>query len=238
MTDPAAPELASLEPLEPLDGGLAEGGAGGMSTEDATLQLMRSGLPAPAFNPYCRDKTFYRFLFAGVVLVIGTLLPFSADPLRSGYQTMTGAFYLLLGIAMVWTWWAAIANNRSTNASLKWLLLCAFPLIGGIWNLAAFDAAAALATAKVNHWLPEAAQSSLSWKELLGDMFGGLAQRDIEALNKAETFWRLLGPGTFFVMLGGLIAELGFLGGIVGGVKQNSADKKAKQMAAAERKRK
>jgi hypothetical protein len=238
MTDPAAPELASLEPLEPLDGGLAEGGAGGMSAEDATLQVMRSGLPAPAFNPYCRDKTFYRFLFAGVVLVIGTLLPFSAEPGRALYQTMTGAFYLLLGIAMVWTWWAAIANNRSTNASLKWLLLCAFPLIGGIWNLAAFDPAAALATAQQHQWLPGTAQTSLSWKEVFGDMFGGLAKRDAEALAKAETFWRLLGPGTFFVMLGGLIAELGFLGGIVGGAKQNAADKKAKQMAAAERKRK
>lgn len=238
MTDSAQQELASLQPLEPLDGGGMDDGAGGMSAEDATLQVMRSGLPAPAFNPYCRDKTFYRFLFAGVVIIVGTMLPFSAEPLRAGYQSMSGAFYLLLGIAMVWTWWAAIANNRSTNASLKWLLLCAFPLIGGIWNMVAFDAEAALAAAKASKWLPDAAVASASWKELLADMFGGIARRNTESLAKAETFWRLFGPGQFFIMLGGLIAEFGFLGGIAGGVKQNSADKKAKQMAAAERKRK
>ncbi|MFY9345208.1 MAG: hypothetical protein WAT39_22150 [Planctomycetota bacterium] len=236
MTDPAPNDLASLEPLEPLDAGAMPGGPG-PGGDDPMLQLMRSGMPAPAFNPYCRDKTFYRFLFAGVILIVATLLPFSAEP-RAGYQTMSGALYLLLGIAMVWTWWGAIANNRSTNASLKWLLLCALPLIGGIWNLLAFDAEAALAAAKANRWVAESATTSLSLKELLGDMFGGIARRNVDALAKAETFWRLFGPGQFFILLGGLIAELGFLGGIVGGAKQNSADKKAKQLAAAERRRK
>ncbi len=65
MTDPAPHDLASLEPLEPLDAGAMAGGPAG-GGDDPMLQLMRSGMPAPAFNPYCRDKTFYRFLFAGV----------------------------------------------------------------------------------------------------------------------------------------------------------------------------
>lgn len=237
MTEPApAPDLGSLEPLEPLDGGGP--GQGGFGDSDAALQALRSGLGAPGFNPYCRDKTFYRFLFAGVVMIVGTLMPFSADLSRAGFQSMTGGFVLILGIAMVWTWWAAIHHNRSTNASLKWLLLCAFPLIGGIWNMAAFDAEAALVVAKANRWLPDAATTSVGWKGLLGDMFGGLAKRNAERLQQAETFWRLFGPGQFYVTLGALIAELGFLGGIVGGHAQNKAEQKAKQMAAAERKRK
>jgi len=236
MTDPSpAPALASLEPLEPLDAGAPEGGQTG---NDPMLQVMRSGLPAPGFSPYCRDKTFYRFLFAGVLLIVGSLMPLSADLSRAGYQTMTGGFVLVLGIAMVWTWWAAIANNRSTNASLKWLLLCTFPLIGGIWNMVAFDAEAALAVAKANQWLPDAATTSVGWKGLLGDMFGGLAKRDAVRLANAETFWRLFGPGHFYTTLGALFAELGFLGGIVAGAKHNKAEQKAKQMAAAERKRK
>ncbi len=61
MTDPGLPgDLASLEPLEPLDtAGMA---APANVTDDAALQIMRSGLPAPAFNPFCRDKSLYKRL--------------------------------------------------------------------------------------------------------------------------------------------------------------------------------
>ena len=70
MTDMGNPgDLATLQPLEPLDAGGGPDAAGGtMSTEDATLQVLRSGLPAPAFNPQCRDKTYYKFLFNALPL--------------------------------------------------------------------------------------------------------------------------------------------------------------------------
>ncbi len=237
MTDPApVGDLASLEPLEPLDGGAPDTGGAGMSADNAMVQALRSGLPPPAFSLYCRDKSFYRFLFAGVVMLFGCLLPISAEPSRAAYQTMSGGFYTLIAIAMVWTWWASISNNRPVG--LKWLLFAAFPLIGGIWNMAAFDADAALQVAKARSWLPAEATASLSWKELLGDMFGGAAKRNPEALLRAETFWRLFGPANFFITLGALIAEVGFIAGVVGGAKQNKADQTAKRMAAAERKRK
>jgi len=237
MTDPApAGDLASLEPLEPLDGGVTEAGGAGMPANDAMLQALRSGLPAPAFNLYCRDKSFYRFLFAGVVMLFGCLLPISAEPARAAYQTMSGGFYTLIAIATVWTWWASISNNRPVG--LKWLLFAAFPLIAGLWNMVAFDAEVALQVAKTRGWLPADSMSSLSWKELLGDMFAGLAKRNPEALQRAETFWRLFGPANFFIMLGALIAEVGFISGIVGGAKKNKADQTAKRMAVAERKRK
>jgi hypothetical protein len=41
-----------------------------------------------------------------------------------------------------------------------------------------------------------------------------------------------------FVFLGALLAEFSLIGGIVGGAKKNSAEKKAKMMAIAEKKRK
>lgn len=237
MTDPAqASDLASLEPLEPLDGGAVDAG-GGMSNADATLQVLRSGLPAPGYNPYCRDKSFYRFLWSGVIMFAGCMMPFSADLSRAGFTTMSGGFYTLIAVAMTWSWWASIANNRPVG--LKWLMFAAIPLIGSIMSLVGFDPAKAHALAIEAGWLKDGTwlKYSLTWKELFGDIGSALA-KDSEAALRVEGFWRLLGVGNFFVFLGALIAELGFIGGIVGGAKQNKADQKAKQMAAAERKRK
>lgn len=237
MTDPAqASDLASLEPLEPLDSG-ADAGGGGMSHADATLQVLRSGLPAPAFNPYCRDKSFYRFLWSGVILFAGCMMPVSADLGRAGYQTMSGGFYTLIAVAMIWSWWASIANNRPVG--LKWLLFAALPLIGSLMNLVGFDPAAQHKLAVEAGWLKDGEwlKYSADWKSLFADI-GSALMKSQEAGQRVEGFWRLLGVGNFFVFLGALIAELGFLGGIVGGHKQNKAEQKQKQMAAAERKRK
>jgi hypothetical protein len=228
--DPANQDLSTLEPLEPLDA------AAPASAEDP-LAAQRGGLAAPAYSMFCRDKTFYRFLFAGVLLLVGSMLPYNADSSRALYQTMSGAFYVLLGIAMVWTWWGAISNNRSTNASIKWLLFCMAPLIASLWNLASFDVETALQAAKARGWVHAEYVCSGGWKELFGDMFGGLFKRNVERLELAENFWRLLGPAHFFVALGALMAEVSFFGGVIGGAKQNKAEQKQKMMAAAERRR-
>jgi hypothetical protein len=236
MTDLGNPgELASLEPL---DAGAPPGaGPVGMTADDAMLQAMRSGLPAPAFNPFCRDKTYYKFLFAGVVMLLGCLMPFGANTAVAGYQTMSGAVYTLIAVGMIWTWWAAIANNRSTGASLKWLLLCVFPLIAVLMNMMAFDPKAALEVAAARGWMPAEATHSESWKALFGDIGSALAKSQ-DAATRVENFWRLFGTGQFFVFLGALLAEIGFFGGVMGGAKKNKLDKQQKQMAAAERKRK
>lgn len=238
MTDTSTPgELEPLAPLEPLDTGAAE--VAGPGTDEATLMALRSGLGAPAFNPYCRDKSYYKFLFAGVLMIVGTMMPFSANTNVAGYQTMSGGFFLLIGIGMVWTWWGAIQNNRSTAASLKWLLLSALPLISGIMALVAFDPEAALKVAQEQgHVRPDAIIST--WSTLFGETITAARPGEgaVEPAIKVSTFWTVFGPGKFFVMLGGLLAELGFLGGILGGAKQNKQLKQQKQMAAAERKRK
>lgn len=236
MTDPAPQDLATLEPLEPIEAAPMDAG-GGMGSSDAMLQLMRSGLPAPAYNPYCRDVSFYRFLFAGVVMFAGCMMPISADLSRSGFMTMSGGFYTLIAVAMVWSWWASIANNRPVG--LKWLLFAAVPLIGSILNLTAFDATAAHAQAIKAGWMKEGDwfTFSASWADMFKDM-GGAIMKDAAASVRVEGFWRLLGVGNVFVFLGALMAELGFVGGIVGGAKKNKADKAARMQASAERKRK
>lgn len=236
MSDTATPgELEPLAPLEPLDVG---GGMEGPSNDEATVMALRSGLPAPAFNPMCRDKTFYKFLFAGVLMVVGCLMPFSANTNVAGYQTVSGGIFLLIGIGMIWTWWGAINNNRSTGASLKWLLLSAIPLIAGIMGMAGFDPEAALSAAKSSGLVAGDATTS-TWGTLFGDMFaaGRPGSASIEPAARISTFWTLLGPGKLFVTLGGLYAELGFFGGILGGAKQNKQMKQQKQMTATERKR-
>lgn len=239
MTDQGNPaELATLEPLEPLDAGVtADGAPVSMSTDEAMLQAMRSGLPCPAFNPFCKDKSFYKFLFAGVMMAVGCMMPFNANAAMAGYQTMGGATYLLIAIAMIWTWWGAIASNRSTGASIKWLLWCCIPLVAVVMNMLAFEPAEAVKVAVTRGWLPEGSIHSENWSGLFGDMFSAL-RKDADAALRAENFWRLFGPGQFFVFLGALIAELGLFGGVLGGAKKNKQDKQAKAMAAAERKRK
>jgi hypothetical protein len=239
MTDPGTPaELAPLEPLEPLDAGGAAPPLAAAGPGDASLQALRSSLPAPAFNPYCRDQTFYRFLFAGVLMLVGCLMPFGVDYQQVGYKTMSGACYLVIAVAMVWTWWGAIHNNRSTSASLKWLLASAIPLVAGIMGLIGYDPEASLAVAKSHGFLPQDAQVS-TWKTLFGDLFAAgrpSAEAPLAAM-KVENFWRLFGVGKVFVLLGALFAELGFFGGVLGGAKKNKQDQRARQMAATERKR-
>lgn len=236
MTDSAPQDLATLEPLEPIEAAPMDGG-GGVGNSDAMLMAMRSGLPAPAYNPYCRDVSFYRFLFAGVVMFAGCVMPISADLSRAGYMTMSGGVYTLIAVAMIWSWWASIANNRPVG--LKWLLFAAVPLIGSVTHLIGFDAAAAHTQATKAGWMQAGDwfTFSASWADMFKDM-GAAVMKDPEAAVRVEGFWRLLGVGNMFVFLGALLAELGFVGGIVGGAKKNKADKAARQQAAAERKRK
>lgn len=232
------PELQDLEPLDQGAEPAPEAAEAAVSTDDALLQSMRSGLGAPAFNLYCRDKAYYRFLFAGVVMLLGCLMPFGPNPDLVGYKTMSGAVFTLIALGMVWTWWGAIANNRSTAASLKWLLLCFIPFGAGVMNLMAFNADEALKVAIAQELLPSTAMTS-TWGTLFADIGTGLSKKveAAEAAQRVEHFFRLFGPGRFFVFLGALLAEFGFVAGIVGGAKKNKQDKIARQSGGTERRR-
>jgi hypothetical protein len=228
MTDTGTPaDLASLEPLEPL--------AAQPQAQQDPMAAQRPGLPAPAFNMYCTDKMFYRFLFAGVVMFVGCMMPFSAEIGRAGYQTMSGGFFLLIAIAMIWSWWGSIANNRPTG--LKWLLASMVPLIGAGYGLFTFDAVAAHEAARSLQHLNTDITFSQTWGELFSDMGSTIAKKK-DAPGRVAGFWRLIGPGNVLVFLGALIAEAGFIMGVVGGAKQNKNATKQKMQKSAERRRK
>ncbi len=228
-------DLATLEPLEPLDAGAAPAPVG-MTSDEAMMQAMRSGLPAPAMNPFCRDKSYYRFLWAGILMLIGTLMPFDANFGAAGYQTIGGAVYLVLAIGMIRTWWAAINTNRSGGSSILWLLLCFIPLIGTILTMTGFDPQKAYDLAFARGYIGGEFPFPATWGDFFGDL-GGVLAKDEESGVRVSNFWRLLGPGVFFVFLGAVLAELGFIGGVMGGAKKNKELKQAKMAAAAEKRR-
>jgi len=111
------------------------------------------------------------------------------------------------------------------------------PLIGCGYALFTFDVAAAHEAARTLHYLDTDITFSQSWGALFSDM-GGTVMEKMDAPARVAGFWRLLGTGNVLVFFGALIAELGFIMGVVGGVKQNKNATKQKQMAAAERRRK
>jgi hypothetical protein len=239
MTDSSNdPQLQDLEPLDSGDAPVAAPAAGS-AIDEATLQVLRAGLAPPAFNPRCTDKASYRFLMCGVLMLLGGLMPFGADLQQAGYKTMSGAFFAFVGLGMVWTWWGAIHNNRSTGASLKWLGLCVVPLIAQLMNLIAYDPVLALEQAKAAGHLPAAAQISDSWNAMFSDMLLGLSKKAdaADGATRVEHFFRCFGTGRFFVFVGALLAEIFFVAGIVGGAKQNKQQKLARMAQASERKR-
>ena len=222
-------DLASLEPLEPLTAA-----APAAAAQQDPMAAQRAGLGAPAFNVYCTDKSMYRFLFAGVMILVGCLMPVSADLGMSGFQTISGGFYTLIGIALIWSCWASICNNRAT--AVKWVLAASIPLIASIWYTVAFDPAAAHELARSHGWLAQDITYSDSLGSMFKDMFSALG-KDAEAAVRCSGFWRLYGPGNLLILLGGLIAELGLFSGVAGGMKQNKQATQEKRMKAAERKR-
>lgn len=240
MTDPGNEPV--LQDLEPLDAGMpATENSAAMAGMAEVAQGPSTGLPTPAFNPRCTDKTSYRFLMCGVLMVIGCLMPFSADPEYAGYKTMSGAFFLFIGLGMVWTWWGAIHNNRSTGASLKWLLLCFVPLVAQTLNLMGYDASAAIEMARQSGSLPGSAmlEQGYTWSHLFSDMGLALAKQaeSNDAANRVELFFRCFGTGRLYVFLAALLTEVVFIAGIAGGAKQNKIQKQARMSQGAERKR-
>ncbi len=232
-------DLASLEPLEPIAGAAPAAPA----TQDP-MAAQRAGLAAPAFSMYCTDASMYRFLFAGVMIVVGCMMPTTANVSVSGFQTISGGFYTLIGIALIWSWWGSIANNRAMG--VKWVLAASIPLIGSIWYTVGFNAEAALELATQSCWVQsnyvevgEAPKfvASMSLGEMFGDM-GSSFRQNAEAAARCGGFWRLYGPGNLLILIGSLIAEFGLIMGIVGGAKQNKKAAQEKRMKASERKRK
>lgn len=228
------PELQDLEPIEsPAAPEAAAGAAPAMASPDAVVQQLRSGLPAPAYNPRA-DKFYFRFLFCGVLMFVGCLMPFGPQLDLVGYKTMSGGLFLIIAAGMIWTWWGAISLNRASGANIKWIGICFVPLIVELMNLlSAFDAPA----------VADATRSGIliakDWSELfssIGTSLGKSAEA-ADAGLRVDNFFHFFGPGKVFVFLGAVLAELFFVWSIFAATKQIKQDKIAKQAAASERKR-
>lgn len=225
-------DVQELEELEPLE----EAGSGGpaaapdASYADQSLQALRAGLPVPACNPRA-SKEYYRFLFAGVVMTLGCLMPFGPEWTMAGYKTLSGALFLLISLGMVWSWWGAIHFNKFTGANLKWVVLALVPFIVELFNLvSAFDAPA------VRDYIDKD-MTVASWGELFESVQLSLFQKDAAAGLKVENFFRAFGTGKVVLFVGALLAELFFIMAIFGGAKAAKEQKMAARAASAERRR-
>lgn len=186
-----------------------------------------AGLPAPAFNPGV-DKEYYRFLFAGLVMLIGCLMPFGPEWEMAGYKTLGGAFAMLVAIGMVWTWWCAIATARFSGKNLKWVGFTLLVFVFQLMNvLRAWDAPA------VVDWVQNARiPMPLGWGEFFEAFFDF---NNVEAQLKADNFVRAYGSGKIVVLVGALMAELFMVLAIFGGAKAAKLQKAAKREASAAR---
>lgn len=204
----AAPEAAP----QPSTGGMPAPGVGG------------GVLPAPAYNPGT-DKEYSRFLLAGMLMLIGCLMPWgmSGDTPVPGYYSIAGGISLLVAVGMVWTWWGAIATGRFGGGNLKWVFLSVIPLLIQVLVL--------MSVFKY----PEISQyvTDNNLKEGFG-FFGDLLKLNpekIDANTHARQLLALIGPGRFVVLFGAVLAELFFLMAVFGGAKHAKKQKAARAEA-------
>ncbi|MHC5064627.1 MAG: hypothetical protein ACYTG5_11715 [Planctomycetota bacterium] len=187
------------------------------------------GLPPPAFNPTA-DKEYYRFQFAGLIMFVGCLMPFGPEWDMNGYKTMSGAFFLLISIGMIWSWWGAIHTARFSGKNLRWVGLCFIPFIVELFNLiSAFDEPAVRAMV--------AAQAAAMEGDVIvpiaadwGEVWAGMTDfNNTAATEKVGNFFRAFGTGKVVVFVGAFLAELFMLLAVFGGAKAAKQQKAAKQ---------
>lgn len=226
-------ELQELEPAdEPATtaDGIAPNG-------DVPVVARPSGgiLGAPAFNP-AADKEYYRFLFAGVVMLLGCLMPWGPEWEMAGYKTLSGAFFTLIAVGMIWSWWGAIATARFSGSNLKWVGLSMIPLIVSLFNIiGAFESPAVVDMASRGKIMPE------GWGEFFGSIqktipIMGASDAD-EAALKMSNFLRAFGGGQIVLFFGALYAEFAMVLAIMGGAKAAKEQKAARAQAGASRRR-
>lgn len=227
--------MGELEELEPLDdgAGVAMAGAaptttaGSASMMEAMLQAQRAGLPAPAHNPRA-DKVYFRFLFAGLVMTIGCLMPFGPEWQMSGYKTMSGAFFLLIALGVVWSAWGAIHTNRLEPKRMKWILLAFLPFVVQIMNMIGMFDEPAIKDAIAGGKIP----ICQNWGEL-GEILKEKVtfNKDPMLGLKLDNTLRYFGTGKIFVLFGAFLCEFFFLGSIFGATKVIKQQKAAAMAA-------
>jgi hypothetical protein len=205
MTD--ADDLQELEPISEFDGlddivepERTEASATPTQKSPDMLELLYqrtfAGLPTPAFNPMA-DKEYYRFLFGGVLIVVGCLMPFSSDWSQVGYKSFAGGLNLLIGLGVIWSMWGAIYSKMF---NFRWIMFAFFPFVWGILHFFQMD------------W---SLFSSVLERE--GYKTGWHGPHSISQFGNVL---QQLGPGRFFVFFGALLIEVTFLMSIVRGFQR------------------
>lgn len=213
MTDAThlpAPELDTLEPLsdEPMVA----------ATEAPAVSSTRLGLP-PIFYRAEAHGEYYRFLFAGLVMTLGCFMPFGAD-MVPGYQTLAGAFYLVLSLCLVWSMWIAVYSGRFR---MKWIMLAVIPFLVGLIDFIWVERSYGIQTFQ--------GEMASGWLDAIKLGSGGTP----EGVTKAANFVRAFGPGRIVLFVGTLLNVLFLLSAVFGGVKHGKAQKAAARSALAER---
>ena len=216
--DSQVEDLPTLEESEATGGGDPTAGASTMMP----VMVSGGGLPAPAYHPLA-DREYYRFLFAGIVMLIGCLMPFGPAWDMAGYKTMRGGVVLVIALGLVWSSWAAISNRRMVKGLLRWVMLAAIPLVLGITDLIyAFDDGTSVA-AWIRRVGPD--RSIENWGEFFGELGNVLQPSD-----QVGSFFRHFGTGRVFVFVGALLAELFMVLAVFGGakkIKEQQAERRA-----------
>ncbi len=206
MTDATELPLPELETLEPL-------------TEGATASIKVG--TAPPFYRSDAHGEYYRFLFAGLVMSLGCMMPFSADLNGAGYKTLGGAFFTILSLGLVWSMWIAVYGGRFR---MKWIMLALIPFLVCLVDFIFVERDVGIKTFKdgplADGWL---------------DMFKNAFSRTEEGTAKATNFCRAFGTGRIVLFIGSLLNFMFLFSAVFGGAKHAKAQKAAVRAAAAER---
>jgi hypothetical protein len=207
MTDASELPPPELETLEPM-------------TEGISAAPVKVGAPPPFYRSDAHGE-YYRFLFAGLVMTLGCLMPFSADAQLAGYKTLGGAFYLILALGLVWSMWIAVYGGRFR---MKWIMLALIPFLVGLIDFIFVDR-----DLGIKAW--KDGPLAEGWMDALKGAFS----RTEEGTMKATNFCRAFGTGRIVVFVGALLNFMFLIGAVFGGAKHAKAQKAALRAAAAER---
>lgn len=224
-----------LQELEPLDEQPKPAPAGrGAAPAGAPMAVAAGGSPvlgAPAYNP-AAGKEYFRFLFAGVFLFIGCMMPWGPHATESvGYHSVGGAISLFIAIGLIWTWWGSIAFNRFRGGALLWVVAALIPLFAQVLELMNRPGEIQVPAIEVNE---ETGTKTLTGEFTekgdygIGDFFGDYMDFQTQVSQvRAQEFLRQFGAGRLVVFLGALWAEIAMLMAIMGGAKEAKNQKKA-----------
>jgi len=243
-----------LEPLEAEEESLEESAPPSRSGEEEEIPwkycfFCGHRIPAPAkacercghalgpFDP-TTPKEYFRFLFCGLLIVLGGFMPVGPDAKVMTLQTMVGGLFFLIGLGVIWTSWRAIYSGKFRS---PWIFALFIPLLWGLWRflmpmlgpsldyyqqLAAkgYEFTAAQKADFEHLKLLAAHGAPLTFKEL----FGALGHAPPEWSKIRAWFW-VNGYGPAFITLGSSLGIFLIILGLFGGIRHSK--QKAAQRA-------